>query len=262
MKRLVLVACLFLAASVQGAVVVPQASGYQLLIPAAASTPGANGTFFKSDIAIVNLAPRDQDVRFDWLPQGGGPVAVTTLTITANTGIRSDDFVATHLGQTGVGSIVVSGLNSLGVVDLNAQLFISVRIWSPQPGTSGTTSQSLPAIPTNAVITSAEAVLYAVGGADNSLNYRVNVGIVNFSQTTQNFRITMPAQLGPQLAEIDVTIPAMSLKQVSLGSGLSPTQKVLIDNTTTTGKSNSWIAYGSTVDNVTGDAWSELAASR
>ncbi len=259
MKTLVAFASLWFATAGQTAVVVPQAGSYEVLIPAAASTPGANGTFFRSDIAVVNLVPRDQVVRFEWLPQGGGAVGITTITLAGNTAIRSADFVATQLGRSGLGSILITGINAGGFTDLNAKLFVSVRVWSPQPGSSGTTSQSLPAIPTSA-IDMQSAVLYAVGGADNPLNYRANVGIVNLDPTNaQSFRISMPAPLGPEVPTIDVTVPPMSMQQVSIGSGVSSSQKVLIDNTTATGKSNLWLAYGSSVDNVTGDAWSEIA---
>ena len=54
----------------------------------------------------------------------------------------------------------------------------------------------------------------------------------------------------------------MSMQQVGVGNGLSPTQQILIQNVTGgTTQSNSWIAYGSTIDDVTGDAWSELAVA-
>jgi hypothetical protein len=260
MKTLVAFASLWFATAGQTAVVVPQAGSYEVLIPAAASTPGANGTFFRSDIALVNLAPRDQVVRLEWLPQGGGAVGTTMITLGPNSGIRSADFVATQLERSGLGSILITGINSAGLSDLNAKLFVSVRIWSPQPGSAGTTSQSLPGIPTSAIDTQS-AVLYAVGGADNALNYRTNVGIVNLDPTNaQSFRIAMPAPLGPGVPSIDVTVPPMSMQQVAIGN-VSSSQKITIDNTTATGKSNVWLAYGSSVDNVTGDAWSELAVA-
>ena len=61
--------------------------------------------------------------------------------------------------------------------------------------------------------------------------------------------------------DAQVTVQPNSMAQVSLGSGISPTQEILIQNVTTVGRTNSWLAYGSTVDNVTGDAWSELAVA-
>jgi hypothetical protein len=269
MKLSVFIMPIFFASAVFGAqtrndaVVLPLGAASQLLIPVAGSTPGANGTFFRSDIAIINFAGRDQMVKLQWVPQSGGTGSTSTITIALHSGIRSADFVTRYLNQSGLGSILVSGVQSDGVTpDLNAQLYISTRVWTPQPGTSGTTSQSLPAIPMSAVNTQV-AALFAVGGADNQANYRVNVGIVNLDPTNaQTFQISLPSSVGPQLPAIQVTIAPMSMQQVGVGNGLPPSQEVLIQNVTGgTTQSNSWIAYGSTVDNVTGDAWSELAVA-
>ena len=241
------------------AVVIPVSAAPQLLIPAAGSTPGANGTYFRSDITIMNFASHDQLVKLQWLPQGSGTQTSTTITIPAQSGIRSGDFVASYLNQTGLGSIIVSGMADANSVDPNAVLYVSSRIWTMQPGTNGTTSQSLPAVPTNALFATSIAGLFAVGGADNVSNYRVNVGIVNVDPAnSQTFQITVPGANGTNI--YSMTLPPMTMQQVSLGSGLPATQQVLIQNTTPSAtQSNLWVAYGSTVDNTTGDAWSELA---
>ena len=241
------------------AVVLPLSAAAELLIPVAGSTPGANGTFFRSDIAIVNFASHDQMVKIQWLPQGGGSVTSTTITIAAQSGIRSADFVTNYLNQTGLGALIVTGVTSTGAADSTARLYVSSRVWTPEPGTTGTTSQSLPAIPTSSINTQI-GLLLAVGGADKPENYRVNVGIVNVDPTrTQTFVVSLPTSSG-NAAVYAVTVPPMSMQQVALGSGISPTQEVLVQNATSSATlSNSWIAYGSTIDNVTGDAWSELA---
>ena len=74
-------AVFFVCSIATAGVVQPLTSAPQLLIPAAGSTPGANGTFFRSNIAIVNLASHDQIVQLRWLPQGGSSNATTTVTI-------------------------------------------------------------------------------------------------------------------------------------------------------------------------------------
>ena len=62
MKSALIIATIFLTAPTFAAephsnsVVVPLTAVSQFLIPAAGSTAGANGTFFHSDIAIVNFA--------------------------------------------------------------------------------------------------------------------------------------------------------------------------------------------------------------
>ncbi|HJT18567.1 MAG TPA: hypothetical protein VJ853_14320 [Thermoanaerobaculia bacterium] len=261
MKSSIIIVSIFCAASIFAApphsngVVLPVSAASQLLIPVAGSTPGANGTFFRSEITLVNFASHDQQVQLQWLPQGGGSTPTKTVTIPAQNGTRSSDFVATVLGQSGLGAIIVSGVTSTGAVDPTALLWASSRIWTNEPGTSGTTSQSLPAIPLNGLFSGTTAGLFSVGGADNPANYRVNVGVVNLTATSQTYAVTQQGG-----TTNFVIVPAMSMAQVSVATGTSSTQQILIQNVTGgTVAPNSWIAYGSTVDNVTGDAWSELA---
>ncbi|HKB80493.1 MAG TPA: hypothetical protein VKH35_12340 [Thermoanaerobaculia bacterium] len=249
---------LFAAGVKTDAVVLPLAAAAQVLIPAAGSTPGNNGTFYRSDITVINFASHDQAVTMQWLPQGGTETS-TTITIPSQSGIRSADFVRDYLNQTGLGAILITGMTAAnGVPDTNAELYVNARIWTPEPGTDGTTSQSFPAIPLSSANTD-NAALFTAGGSDRPENYRENVGIVNLDANPQTFTISLLNAAGtPQT--ITAVIPGRSMQQVALGSGLPPTQQILIQNTTATAtRSNTWIAYGSTADNVTGDAWSELA---
>ena len=259
MKRFILIALFLVASSSFANVVLPLGAASQVLIPAAGSAQGANGTFFKSDITIINLASHDQSVALQWLPQGVSNAGAVTITIPTHSGLRSSDFVHDYFNTTGLGSIIITGLTSTGTLDSTAALYVNSRIWTPEPGTAGTTSQSFPAVPLSAV-SAASAALFAVGGADNPANYRVNVGIVNIDQTnTQTFAVTLP---GTSTQTFMVSIPPMSMQQISLGSGISPTAQISIQNLTSSAtRSNSWLAYGSTVDNVTGDAFSELAVT-
>lgn len=179
------------------------------------------------------------------------------ITLPARSGLRSADFVRDYFGQSGIGSIIVTGLTGAGTVDSTAALYVNARIWTPEPGVAGTTSQSFPAVPVS-LINTPVAALFAVGGADDPANYRVNVGIVNIDPTNaQTFVISVPGAGSTQT--FTVTIPPMSMQQISLGSNLSTTAQISIQNATGSGRSNSWLAYASTVNNVTGDAWSELA---
>lgn len=239
----------------------PVGAASQLLVPAAGSTPGANGTFFRSDIAIVNFASHDQTVKLQWLPQGGGTVTTTTITIGAQQGVRSSDFVASILGQTGLGSIIITGVASDGnTVDTTALLYATSRIWTVQSGSKGTTSQSFPVVPLSALSTTPVASLFALGGLDNPPNYRVNVGIVNADPTnSQTFDIAVPNSSSPSANHYTVTVAPMSMMQVPIGNLLANAQVVI--QSTAGAQTGPWLAYGSTIDNITGDAWSQLAVA-
>ena len=123
--------------------------GAEFLIPAAGNTPGANGTFFRSDIGVWNLRDVPQRVALRWLPQAGSAAhPVVEVTISSQSTIRSEDFVAEYFGLNGLGSILVTALSDDGQPDPAARLQVTSRIWTPQPDTTGTTSQSLQVVPT------------------------------------------------------------------------------------------------------------------
>src|ERR1051326_4226680 len=128
MRAFITFAILLIATSLSAAVVQPLGAGFQLLIPAAGSTPGLNGTFFRSDISIVNLAAHDQVVQLQWLPEPGISLPQPVLlTLKAATGIRSADFVHDYFNQTGLGAILVTAaVNSDGTgIDQTGRLFDS-----------------------------------------------------------------------------------------------------------------------------------------
>src|SRR4029079_12934671 len=94
--------------------VVPVNFASQLVIPVAGSGAGANGTFFRSGITVINFDEAAQRVRLRWLPQAGGTVTETEVTIQGHGGLTSEDFVAAILGAQGLGSILVSGVSDSG----------------------------------------------------------------------------------------------------------------------------------------------------
>ncbi len=266
MKLLTVLVAFLLATRAFATVVQPLGAASSVLIPAAGSTGGVNGTFFRSDISIVNFASHTQSVLLEWLPQpGAGPGVVGLIAIPALSGIRSADFVHDTFNRSGLGAIIISGVSAAGQSDPSALLYVSARIWTPQPGTSGTTSQSFFAIPVSTINTPGAAALFALGGPEQLGDFRVNVGIVNLDpDRAQTFAIQIPSA-GVPPAPLIREIPPMSMLQVPIGAGgstLGPVTQVSIDNITAAAtKSNRWTAYGSVVDNVTGDAWSELAVA-
>src|SRR6187455_1606635 len=108
MKKLSLL-LLFLSASAYAQLTAPAA---QILVPAAGSVAGLNGTFFRSDIAVFNYRDVPQNVMLQWLPQGFSGASSRLITINARSGVISDDFVTQVLQQTGLGSIVFTAVTS------------------------------------------------------------------------------------------------------------------------------------------------------
>lgn len=237
-----------------------------ILIPAAGNVEGANDTHFRSDIQLTNLrVDSAQRVQLHWLPSGGSAEPfVRVVEIAPLAAISSEDFVTNILGQTGLGSIVIVGINDEDQPDPLAELHAVSRIWTPQPGTNGTTSQSFSPVSLRAT----DERRLTVFGQRQDERYRTNVGLVNADpDAPHDYEIVISGftadgeAWGPET--INVTLPAWSMTQLPLSDvpALATLQidaaPVLLDDETP----RPWIMYGSSVDNITGDAWSNTGFS-
>ncbi len=268
MIRPFLLCCLVFVARHTGAaepqvdgVIQPLPAAAQVLVPAAGSIPGANGTFFRSDISVWNLRDVPQAVELQWVPHAGtAAFAPVQAIIPAHGALRSEDFVHDIWGQSALGAIIVTGLAQDATSDTGARLHVTSRIWTPQGFTTGTTSQSLPAIPTGAI----NAGTVTIFGLRRDDRYRANVGIVNLDPSNeQTFDVDLGQNRLSQPPEVySVTVPALSMRQIALNAPLQqPFILVRVSNITgVAARSSRWLAYGSSIDNSTGDAWSEVGA--
>ncbi|HEY0157602.1 MAG TPA: hypothetical protein VGF28_09985 [Thermoanaerobaculia bacterium] len=249
---------LFTALSAAADLIVPQTAAPRILIPIAGDAPGANGTHFRSDIQVLNLRDQDQRVAFRWYAQAGSgvPAATRIIEIRGRRFISSMNFVNTVLNQTGVGSIDIVGIDAQGNFDPNALLHATSRIWTPQPnGQEGAMSQTFPAI----VFGANPGQRKTIFGLHRGSGVRMNVGVSNPSATAQRFRFTVLTQFeDPQI--IETTLPPFSMFQTN-APGTAEVIQILVENITATpdAMSNNWQAWGSSIENASGDAWSQMA---
>ena len=238
----------------------PLGSSNQIVIPAAGNVLGVNGTHFRSEVTILNYRDADQQLQFLWLPQGGSAVVVGPLTIRARSGVASSDFVGEFLGQSGLGSVVISALiTGTNTLDPSGQIYVTSRIWTPQPGTQGTTSQTFSTIPVQTLTTNRQAML----GIRRDAQYRLNVGVVNLDSTnSQTFTITLGGALG-QTEVATVTLGPLSMQQIAMNGPVLANPQILVENVTPTGtRTTRWTTYASSIDNITGDSWSVVGFPR
>lgn len=265
MRRTFLVSVAFLlsaSASFASGLIVPKASSHQIVIPAAASAEGANGTYFRSDIRITNHRDVAQRVYLQWVPQNGGPIpaVVTYIDIEPNATYASDDFVREVMNFEGLGAIVARAVDANGVDDPNGRLHATTRVWTPQPFTDGlgTTAQSFPSIPLNEIVSERVVII----GHRRNDRYRTNLGILNLDSTgAHRFRVFVSGEnptLVPEIHHVDV--PALALVQVPLPGVPQNQLRIDIEEEVAAGQGHLtlWTAYASSVDNTTGDAWSTL----
>jgi len=235
-------------------VVTTRGGAPQLLIPAAGHVQGANGTLFRSEINVINYTSRTQRVQLRWLPQGGGPEAFTPVIVSINplSGIGAEDFTAAVMNiPNGLGAILVTGFTAGDTYDSAARLYATDRIWTNQPGSAGTVSQTFDVLLTSDINNSTGSV--SILGLRRDDQFRLNIGLVNLSQTPQVFAVATSAQ-----DMQTVTVPAMSSQQFAMGGAATPNVQVVVSNATSSGRSTQWVAYGSSVDNITGDSWSMI----
>lgn len=241
--------------------IVPQSAAPQVVIPVTGNAPGANGTYFRTDISVINLRNDLQRVALYWLPQGvaGSGLPDRAIDLPATSGFSSEDFVGEILGRTGLGAIMFVATNADGTPDPNGLLHVTSRIWTPRPdGSAGTMSQTFPAIVRGGA---SPSILKAVFGQPRSSQYRMNVGVMNPASSTQRFRITahISGGGGTDTQTVEIDVPARAIQQVTVGGTSSGTVQVLIENIT--GTAGDWHGWASSVDNQSGDAWSQLAFS-
>lgn len=236
----------------------PTTSGPRLLIPVAGAIAGNNGTFFRSDINVINFRNAEQRIQLHWLPQGGSgdDVPEREINVGARSGFSSEDFVTNILNQSGLGAIEIIAVTANGTPDLNGELHATSRIWTPQPSvTEGTMSQTFPALLVPNVANQTKWIF----GVRRDSRYRLNAGVTNTATIAQRFRITTIGSQTGAGESTEVDVPARGVQQVNLSGAANGTFQVIVQNISTNGTGTSWQAWASSVDNATGDAWSQVA---
>jgi len=227
------------------------------IIPAAGSLAGSNGTFFKSDVTIANRRAVPQVISIGYLARGvnNGSNPVQKFTIPANTTTIDNDFIGTVLGKSGLGTLLVIAVTSTAAgapIDDNAEIDGFSRIWTPQPiqpGASssiGTVSQAFESID----IEDSLATSYGYGLKQDA-NFRTNVGMVNLYEVANTFTINIVGSGGN--TSFNQTVQPYSMEQPSVPAGNWGDFYVRI--TSAASNFNWWSAYGTSVDNRTGDGW-------
>jgi hypothetical protein len=227
------------------------------VIPIAGSGPGGGGTFFRSEAVVINRRAIAQNVIFFFFPIGGGAANCTRAGVIkrldANTWYLYTDLVSDIFGVSGFGAVIAFPVGAAGNYDANALIDGNARIWSPEPGTTGTTSQNFPSM----------SLAMPVGtGAQSTWGlrldefYRSNWGVFNYDTNVRAFDISVDGLRGQFTTT--VVIDACSLVQSAIPGGPYGSFQLTI---TPHDNKASYFTYGSSVDNTTGDAWSVTGRS-
>lgn len=221
------------------------------IIPAAGNTPGSNGTFFRSDVTIGNFNADPQNIGVGWLQTGkdNSHSPLTYFTIPGNTVVAITDFVGQQLKVSGLGGLLIMSFDATGQVPDDAGFLDGFsRIWTPQPGSSGSVSQSFPAV--SLFDSFSDGTAFALGLRQDS-TFRTNAGVVNLDSTAHTWTVTS-INTGKS---IQMFVQPYSLSQTGVSADFGGQGGALSLTFDVSAGDFFWSAYASSVDNVTGDGW-------
>ena len=222
------------------------------IIDGAGSIAGAGGTYFRSDVTLANYRGIPQIVAIGWFKQGidSGNDPVQLFTIPANQVVSLRDFVAQTIHQSGLGSVFVAAQTSSGASDSGAQIDANSRIWTNQPGSTGSVSLGFAPLSVLDLAGSGSGNKAYVTGLRQDSGYRTNTGIVNLDGVSHTWTVTVFR--GGGSSSFTVTVPAISMQQVGIPAGNFGDLFLVLQADS---GSFFWSAYGVSVDNTTGDGW-------
>ena len=229
-----------------------------LVIPVAGSTPGAFGTFWRTDLSVINYRDVEQRVVITYSSTGasfyGWSEVEVQVVLPAHSTTTYEDVVPTLFHKNGLGAIHINPTFETTVFDPAADLDATYRIWTDQPGRGGTMSQASSALHVFELPTGTQTRV--IIGARQDANFRCNVGVTYLGYDARSFRITASSASGS--VTTTVLVQGYNMAQVALPQGNLGYMTVTVEPLDVL-DGEVWSAYASSIDNVSGDAWLQNA---
>lgn len=223
-----------------------KAAAPQFVIPAVARAEGANGTHFVTDVRVLNRSSQPTTFTAYFTPGGNdGRVGFAAMNYTLAAGqlLALDDVVSSEFRTAGVGNMEITG-------DA-AALLVTSRTYNDSTG--GTFGQFIPATTAARGMSAGEAPLH-IAQLENSASFRTNAGVAEVAGEAGVVAIRVFDASGSQIAAYDVPIAAFSQAQIPILGGIGGTPASAARATVAVMSGSARVvAYGSVVDNVSGD---------
>jgi PKD repeat protein len=211
---------------------VPAPSVKSLTLPAVGRAPGANQTFWRSDVTLFN--PNTDPISVSLRFQG----ADRTIVLGGRDTQVLADILSSFGATSGSGALALSWTASTGPV-VTSRTYTSVE-------TGGTYGQSIDPI-------AAFRATSFVPGLRNDGSFRTNAGFVNGGSTPETFTVIALSSFGTELARTTLTLAPGEQRQQSV-SALFPSVNASAFTLSIEGDADAKLfAYGSMVDNASGD---------
>ncbi len=220
-------------------------------VPTAARGQGFAGSFWKTDVDVLNGSASRATFKYLWLPRNQDnvqPIESALFTLEPGEALRHADVLNAAFG-------VSDGTNAFGalaVLSDSAGLYLYSRTYNhTKVATAGTFGQGIPGFPASTLIPSgATARIMFLTETDA---FRSNLGLLNGkgSPITVQWRRYLPS--GRVIDEGSVELPAWGTVQINrVFSAEAPVEGAYVDLWTDTPKA-AFLAWGSVLDNKTSD---------
>jgi len=222
---------------------VPSPAASNVVIPAVGRLPGANGTFWRSDVTLFNPnGVAAQTVTLRYRPAGADNrnAASRQFTVGAGRTMVLADVLSQFGLASGSGALEVAWSGSSGPV-------VTSRTYTTTT-TGGTFGQSIDPVASFG----SDAF---VPGLRSDFAFRSNVGFVNNSDATIGVVVTLLSSNGTAVGIAFVQLPPKSQTQSSAAALFPNTDVASLGNFTLQAHCDGggMFAYGSIVDNASGD---------
>ena len=221
----------------------PAPTSGRLVIPAVGRVPGANGTFWRSDVTFYNPGSSTMSLSLRYQPAGSDNRFVNALILTVGAGktlVLAD--ALNWLGiSSGSGALDVRWTSAIGPV-------VSSRTYTTTTS-GGTFGQSIDPV------TEFGNDAY-VPGLRSDFTYRSNVGFVNGGDTTIGVTTQLLGTNGQTLATGFVVLQPRSQSQLTLAQMFPSINVQSLGSVTLKAHADGqpdMFAYGSIIDNTSGD---------
>lgn len=223
-----------------------------LFVPAAAATPGSNGTYWSTTLWAANPNPAPVDLLASFLPAGQDNSSVWSgfveLGVVPAGGTLEISDVVSQMGASGTGGLFLRAEDHATGGAPSEGLQVVTYTFTPNPGGGGNYGQGIPG-----EVPGAGELVRAVGVRHDDA-YRTNVGALNTSDEPITLEVSIVDADGTVIGSRTWNLAPYGQWQESVGAlGVSSLGQGVAVFRRVAGH-GAFLAYLSRVDNASGDA--------
>ena len=239
----------FPGGAVRGQLVTTASGGNDSVLPVAGRVAGANNTFYRTDLTMVNVSGANTQVVLEWYASGSGALTSPTSRATFMLDAGEQLTLEGNELQTALG--IGDGIGAIRIVSARP-ITAGARVYNDRrPENEGTLSQFVPAL--GSAFNRSSGAIPGLSNQTGATSYRTNIGWFNATNATSTVTFRAHGADGTVLQTVTREIPAGSQQQLPLGllfPSVAPSDSLYVTFTTA---GTPIYVYASVVDNDNGD---------